>query len=384
MLAGPFTQVNVQDRGLSAMRTWKLAAAGAGRATRELTIPALSAGRAFADLGRASLEAVADIDGERLEALGRLSGGIRTYGDVAQMLEEERPDVLLINSPVAAHYEHAMLAIGRGVHFLIEKPATETSAQLREVRAAAEAAGVKGAVVHNLKFLHGFQKAWKWHQEGRLGKILHIDRVFMTPPHADRMEMDPGGWWHRLPGGRLADSLPHHLYVAYPFVGEMRLEHVSARKLSADRPWSRCDEAEISLRAKESYVHVRLSTNQESLPAGKASITFLMMLYGTRLNAAVFHPDAYPLIYPRALRTFPTLLNELGEVLRERVELLARRPRERGLGGGHNVFIARFLKYLEGEGPSPTPWDEAIHTMELSEQIGSAMEDSLRSRQSEF
>jgi hypothetical protein len=162
----------------------------------------------------------------------------------------------------------------------------------------------------------------------------------------------------------------------------MELEHVSARKLATDRPWSRCDEAAISLRAKESYVHVRLSTNQESLPAGKASITFLMMLYGTRLNAAVFHTDAYPLVYPRALRTFPTLLAELSEVLRDRVERVAGKRRERGLGGGHNVFIARFLRHLEGAGPNPTPWDEAVHTMELSERIGIAMEESLRSGKS--
>jgi predicted dehydrogenase len=358
------------------MDMWTVAIAGAGRATRELTLPAFDVGRRYADISRAKVVALADPDEERVRAVADQYGINGTYADVESMLDQTDADILIINSPVGVHYEHTMMAIDRGKHFVIEKPATEKVEQLIDIRNAASSRNVKGTVVHNYKFLRGFQKAWKWYEEGRLGEIIHVDRLFMTPPHEDRMEMDKNGWWHKMPGGRLADSLPHHIYVAYPFVGEMELMHVSARKLS-DRPWSRCDEADIMLRGKRSYVNIRLSTNQHSLPAGKASFTYMFWLYGTKTNVAVFQTDAYMLINPHALRPLSTLIQEQRSLYKDRLLDLLGRPREMALRGGHNLLFDRFLRYLDERGPNPTPWDEAVHTMSLSQEIGLAMEESL-------
>lgn len=354
------------------MKSWKVAVAGAGRAANELTLPAFRR-----DLPEVEVVALADVDGKRLEETGRKHEIPGLFEDVEKMLDRSGAQILVINSPVATHYDQAMAAVERGVHVILEKPATDSVEQLEKIRAALATRGLKGTVVHNLKYLNGFQKTWQWYQNGTLGDILHVDRVFMTPPHEDRMEMDRDGWWHRLPGGRLADSLPHHFYIAYPFVGEMELENVSARKLSTDRPWSACDEVDVVLRSKKGYVNIRMSTNQESWHAGKGSVTFYAFLYGTRRDAAVFHNDAYLIEHPSLQATLTYTFSELVAAADRWGRTLLGRRVPTGVRGGHNIFFRRFLRYLEGEEENPTPWDEAIHTMRLTELTGKAMEAAL-------
>lgn len=346
--------------------------AGAGRAADELTLPAFGF-----DEVPGHVVALADIDRGRLEDVGRRHQIEGLFDDVETMLDRSRAEILVVNSPVSEHYRQTMMAIERGLHFILEKPATDSVGELETIRDAAAERGVKGTVVHNLKCLGGFEKAFGWYRDGTLGEILHVDRVFMTPPHEDRMEMDEDGWWHRLPGGRLADSLPHHFYIAYPFVGEMEVEHVSARKLS-DRRWSVCDEVDILLRTQKGYVNVRMSTNQESWPAGKGSVTFYAFLFGTKHNAALFQNDAYLIEHPSPQSSIALAWEEVKTHGRRRAKNFLGMPYETGVGGGHGTFFQRFLEHLEGHGENPTPWPEAIHTMKLTELASRAMDRAVR------
>jgi predicted dehydrogenase len=46
----------------------------------------------------------------------------RSYADVAEMLQKERPDAVSVCSPHHLHAEHALLALRHGAHVLCEKP----------------------------------------------------------------------------------------------------------------------------------------------------------------------------------------------------------------------------------------------------------------------
>ncbi|MGA9348246.1 MAG: Gfo/Idh/MocA family oxidoreductase [Anaerolineae bacterium] len=96
----------------------KVSVVGAGRAGRELTIPALRLLTA-----EATFCAICDVDLTRAQALAQQDSGVKAYSDLEQMLGEQKPDILIINTPVAHHFEAAMTAIDHGVHVLIEKPA---------------------------------------------------------------------------------------------------------------------------------------------------------------------------------------------------------------------------------------------------------------------
>lgn len=60
-----------------------------------------------------------------------------TYSDWRRMLERERPDIVLIASPNALHYEHATGALEAGCHVLLEKPMTVHAADAADLVALA-------------------------------------------------------------------------------------------------------------------------------------------------------------------------------------------------------------------------------------------------------
>lgn len=354
------------------MKKWKVVVAGAGRAGEDLAVGGIRIGGRFADLSNVDLAAIADVDEARVKLVAGKNNIPGVYTDIKTMLDKEKPDVMFIMTPLAEHYRDAMMCIERGIHFVLEKPATQTVGELEEIRSACEKAGVKGMVSHNYKFLPGFIDAWQWYKDGLLGDIVHIDRVWMSPPHEDRMER-VDGWWHHIPGGRMADGVPHHVYVSYPFVGEMELQHVSVKKLSKDRPWSACDEADIVLSTAKGYVNIRMSTNQASWPEGKRGLTYYVVLYGTHRNAIIFQQEAH-LLMPGMDWKIRRAKQAIGKNIREKIARLRGKPLEQGIRGGHNVMYNRFFQYLEGNIENPVPWEEAIHVMKITEQIGAAMQ----------
>lgn len=354
------------------MKQWKVVVAGAGRAGEDLAVGGLRNGAKYTDLSNVRLAAIADVDEIRARSIASKYSIPAAYGDIDTMLDKEKPDVMLIMTPLKEHHKDALNCISRGIHFVLEKPATETLGQLEEIKAAAERAKVKGMISHNYKFLGGFQTAWKWYREGLLGDILHIDRLFMTPPHEDRMER-ADAWWHHIPGGRLADGVPHQLYIPYPFVGEMELKYVSVKKLAKDRPWSKCDEVDIVLSTRKGYVNIRMSTNQQSWPEGKLGNTYYAILYGGHRNAILFQDDAQ-ILMPGIDWRLRRGKEAIRAILKAKVGRLTGKVPERGIRGGHNVMYNRFFQYLEGRIPNPVPWDEAIHVQKLTTEIGLAMQ----------
>lgn len=359
-------------------KVWRFASVGAGRAAVDLTIGAVRKGAKLADMSSINLVAISDLDIKRARAVAQEHNIPHAYRTVEEMLSKAKPDVLVINTPVPFHYPHAMAAIKHGVHFIIEKPATENVKQLIKIRDAAEKKGVKGTVVHNYKWQEGFQKAFSWYQQGLLGEIIHADRIWMTPAKNDRMERDPNGWYHKQPGGRLADSMPHHLYVIYPFMGPLKLEHVSVKKLAKERTWSKCDEADILLSTKTGYANIRLSTNQESWPRGKGTCPYDLIIYGTKQAAVVFKHNAYIFRKHHPTKLVYHAIQDAAEFVVPRLGRAIGLGQDINYRGGHNLFYKQYVKYLEDKAPNPTPWDEAIFVMKMSEEIAQKMETQAR------
>src|SRR5690348_6689687 len=50
------------------------------------------------------------------------SRGLTTYDHLEQMLEDRSIEAVLVSTPTAMHFEHAMLALEAGKHVMVEKP----------------------------------------------------------------------------------------------------------------------------------------------------------------------------------------------------------------------------------------------------------------------
>jgi predicted dehydrogenase len=71
---------------------------------------------------------------------------ISAFDDLPTMLDHTQPDVLHVCSPHGLHAAHAIEALTRGIHVIIEKPLATEESDGRAVIAAAKRADVHGAV----------------------------------------------------------------------------------------------------------------------------------------------------------------------------------------------------------------------------------------------
>ena len=87
----------------------------------------------------------------RAEAFASRHGADRAYDSYADMLADAAVDVVYIATPNAAHKDQAIAALHAGKHVLIEKPMALTTADGREIVAAASDTGLLVGVAFQLR-----------------------------------------------------------------------------------------------------------------------------------------------------------------------------------------------------------------------------------------
>jgi predicted dehydrogenase len=101
--------------------------------------------------------------------------GLATYADYRAMLEQERPDVVLVATPDHLHAEPVLAAIEAGVKgILCEKPLATSLADADRIVAAAEAAGTVINVNYTRRWMPEFVEARRIVADGEIGKLSQI------------------------------------------------------------------------------------------------------------------------------------------------------------------------------------------------------------------
>src|SRR5205809_6266537 len=94
-------------------------------------------------------------DAARAKAADR-AGAPRHYADYREMLLKEKPQLVSIAPRwTDQHHAMAMASLSAGAHLITEKPFMQTPAEADEVLAAAERAGRKIAVAHQMRLAPG-------------------------------------------------------------------------------------------------------------------------------------------------------------------------------------------------------------------------------------
>jgi len=119
----------------------------------------------------------------QLAAAERLAGdsGAAVGTDLASMLHEVRPDVVLDCTVPAAHLEVTLTALSAGCHVLGEKPMAENLDDARRMVAAAAAAGRVYAVSQNYRYETGARRLRQMLPE--LGTLTALHSDFFVAPH---------------------------------------------------------------------------------------------------------------------------------------------------------------------------------------------------------
>ncbi|WP_375194297.1 oxidoreductase [Sphingobium sp.] len=130
-------------------------------------------------------------------------------------------DLVVVSSPDAFHAEHALAAICKGRHVVVDKPFAATLAEAERVGRAADQAGTMLTIFHNRRWDADFLTLRRIMGEGLLGDIVQFESHFdRWRPTASTLWKDAraGGVWFDL-GPHLVDQalclfgMPEAVYV---------------------------------------------------------------------------------------------------------------------------------------------------------------------------
>ena len=128
------------------------------------------------------LVAVCDLQQELAERNARNFGALSAYSDVAQMLEQEKPDACMVVGPPQIHEEIGLQVLAAGCHLFIEKPAAPTIEGARRLVDAARAAGKVGQVGHMMRHADPVRIAYDIAHSEEFGEILSVESKYTTWP----------------------------------------------------------------------------------------------------------------------------------------------------------------------------------------------------------
>ena len=171
---------------------------------------------------------------------------LRMFDGYEQLLADARIEAVVLATPHSMHAEQIMAAAAAGKHVFSEKPLALDVASARLAAQACRQHGVTLGVGYNWRFQPALQEIRRMIDDGRLGKVLHIEGNFCGP---SAYRYPPGHWRQQVdesPAGGMTGRGVHvidaMLYLAGP------IEEVTARSFRLARDFGADDTTSMLLR----------------------------------------------------------------------------------------------------------------------------------------
>ena len=192
------------------MRKKKFVIVGAGnRGLNSYVIPMVERYSDYAEL-----VGVYDINHGRSEVVAKYSGA-RVYDNFDTMLDEERPDSVIITTVDAYHSDYIIKSMEKGYDVISEKPMTIDAAKCQEILDAEKRTGKKLTVTFNYRYVPYSTKIKQLIRDGIIGKVYSIhfewslDRSLVLSGHGSSYYRR----WNSImknSGGLLVHKSTHH------------------------------------------------------------------------------------------------------------------------------------------------------------------------------
>jgi predicted dehydrogenase len=160
--------------------------------------------------------------------------GLALHSSLDAVLNDPEIDAIVLATPHTVHAEQILAAVRAGKPVFTEKPFTLTSESAREALRIAAANNVTVGVGYNWRFQPALQEMRRMLDDGRLGKLLHIEGNFCGPSvyrfgrehwRQQRDEGPAGGMTGR--GVHVVDAM---LYLA----GQVDTVYAQSRRIALD------------------------------------------------------------------------------------------------------------------------------------------------------
>jgi scyllo-inositol 2-dehydrogenase (NADP+) len=269
-------------------------------------------------------------------------------------------DLAVVTSPTAFHTKHALAALDAGLHVIIDKPATVSSADARTLIRKAADHGRSLSVFQSRRWDAEILTARELIAAGYLGEIIRLELSFQPKVGAlregwrDATSTSAGGGVTFDLGSHLFDQAQHLLGPAVSIDGEVR--------------WARGGAADDDLDAKLVHDNGAVSRIRCSWVADQALPR--LHLVGTNASYTVGETDPQEQKLKRGDRPSATGFGHVNEKHWGRITLpdgtSAATPM---VDGDYGAFYRGFARHLEHGDPVPVDPVDAVRTLELIEAL---------------
>ncbi len=203
-----------------------------------------------------------------LSALGKLSG-LATFTDYEKMLNETRPDAIIIATPSRLHAGMTETALERGIHIFCEKPFSLDWKVSARLAALAEQKGLVNQAGYHYRFVGAFREVKRLLDLGAIGKVHHV----LAEAYGPVVLRPKGMSWRTLKeegGGCLYDYAAHPVNLLNWFCGKP--ESVSGTVMNSIFSKETDDEVYSTLRFSGDGPSAQLSVNWSEESYRKMSV----------------------------------------------------------------------------------------------------------------
>ena len=176
---------------------------------------------AIAGVDRAQLVAVCDIDPQKADALAKAYGAT-AYTDYAQMLKDERIDLVHVCVPSGMHADFGVMAAKAGKNVLVEKPIDITLEAADRLIAACKEAGVMLSCISQHRFDDALEAVIAGRDAGKFGQLNFGGSH--TKWFRSQEYYDSAGWrgtWEMDGGGALMNQSVHYVDMLQYIMGDV-------------------------------------------------------------------------------------------------------------------------------------------------------------------
>lgn len=184
---------------------------GLGRAARNFHVPALrsTAGAEIVGGADSSVDQRKSWEAET---------GTPSFSDLDELVEQTKPDVLIVATPPDSHAELCLRAFAHGLDVFCEKPFMTSTEDADDVLAAAAAAGRRVAVNHEFREKPIFRAVTDGVASGRYGRVVFC-QVWQLMDLAPWQEPTP--WRAGMARRTLLEGGVHLVDLMVQFFGEL-------------------------------------------------------------------------------------------------------------------------------------------------------------------
>ncbi len=161
------------------------------------------------------LTAIADINPDRLQAAKEeMPGTTVLFDDAEKMMDSGLLDAVHIAIPHYDHPKYAIMALKKGLHVMVEKPAGVYTKQAREMNEeAAKHPELAFGMMFNQRTNCVYRKMKELVSNGTIGELKRVNWI-ITDWYRTQSYYDSGAWratWSGEGGGVLLNQCPHQL-----------------------------------------------------------------------------------------------------------------------------------------------------------------------------